>query len=137
MAQWLGVCGLCLVPLGEALKDFILGHEVIHVDLAMLQPLVIDAYFVTDGAQRWSRISAGLTAKMLRMFLSISALGDAALSQEPITRCCRRVIDLVHPRTVARLGLQLERGVEEVDVQGDDAFSLARAFGAAAPLGRP
>ena len=32
IAQWLGVCGLRLVPLGEALKDFILGHEVIHVD---------------------------------------------------------------------------------------------------------
>ena len=32
MAQWLGVCGLRLAPLGAALKEFVLGHEVIHVD---------------------------------------------------------------------------------------------------------
>ena len=32
MAQWLGICGVRLAPLGAALKDFVLGHEVIHVD---------------------------------------------------------------------------------------------------------
>ena len=32
MAQWLGICGLRLAPLGAALKEFILGHSVIHVD---------------------------------------------------------------------------------------------------------
>ena len=32
MAQWLGICGLRLAPLGAALQAFILGREVIHVD---------------------------------------------------------------------------------------------------------
>ena len=32
MAQWLGVCGVRLMPLVALLKDYILGHGVIHVD---------------------------------------------------------------------------------------------------------
>jgi transposase len=32
MAQWIGICGVRLMPLAEALKDFILGHEVVHAD---------------------------------------------------------------------------------------------------------
>lgn len=32
MAQWMGICGVRLAPLAEALRDFILGHEVVHVD---------------------------------------------------------------------------------------------------------
>jgi len=42
-------------------------------DLTTLQPQDIDAYFVTYGAQRWSRISAGNIAKMLRVFLRHAA----------------------------------------------------------------
>lgn len=42
-------------------------------DLATLQPSDIDAYFITYGAQRWSRISAGNIAKMLRVFLRHAA----------------------------------------------------------------
>ena len=42
-------------------------------DLATLQPQDIDAYFITYGAQRWSRISAGHIAKMLRVFLRHAA----------------------------------------------------------------
>jgi integrase/recombinase XerD len=42
-------------------------------DLATLQPQDIDAYFVTYGAQRWSRISAGHIAKMLRVFFRHAA----------------------------------------------------------------
>lgn len=32
MAQWIGICGVRLAPLAEALKKFILGHGVIHAD---------------------------------------------------------------------------------------------------------
>ena len=32
MAQWVGVCGVRLLPLAQALKDFILSHDVIHAD---------------------------------------------------------------------------------------------------------
>ena len=41
MAQWLGICGVRLEPLAAALKDFVLGHSVIHVDetpVALLAP---------------------------------------------------------------------------------------------------
>ena len=41
----------------------------------------------------------------------------AVVGQQPITRRRRREVDLVHARAVARLGLQLERGLEEVDIQ--------------------
>lgn len=32
MAQWIGICGVRLTPLANALKDFILGHDVVHAD---------------------------------------------------------------------------------------------------------
>ena len=32
MAQWIGICGVRLAPLAEALKDVILSHSVIHAD---------------------------------------------------------------------------------------------------------
>ena len=32
MAQWIGICGVRLAPLVEALKEFILSHGVIHAD---------------------------------------------------------------------------------------------------------
>lgn len=32
MAQWLGICGVRLAPLGELLRQYILSHSVIHVD---------------------------------------------------------------------------------------------------------
>ena len=46
-------------------------------DLASLEPDDIDAYFVNYGAQRWSRISAGHIAKMLRVFLRHAASAGA------------------------------------------------------------
>lgn len=41
MAQWLGICGVRLEPLAVALKEFILGHDVLHADetpVALLAP---------------------------------------------------------------------------------------------------
>jgi len=32
MAQWAGICGVRLTPLADALKDFIVGHDVVHAD---------------------------------------------------------------------------------------------------------
>lgn len=52
---------------------FLRWCSVIGRDLATLQPQDIDAYFVTYGAQRWSRISAGHIAEMLRVFLRHAA----------------------------------------------------------------
>jgi transposase len=41
MAQWVGICGVRLTPLAEALREFILRHSVIHADetpVALLAP---------------------------------------------------------------------------------------------------
>ena len=41
MAQWIGICGVRLRPLADALKSFIVGHGVIHADetpVALLAP---------------------------------------------------------------------------------------------------
>jgi len=32
MAQWIGVCGVRLKPLAEALQTFVLGHDVVHAN---------------------------------------------------------------------------------------------------------
>jgi transposase len=32
MAQWIGICGVRLTPLADALREFILGHGVVHAD---------------------------------------------------------------------------------------------------------
>ena len=32
MAQWIGICGVRLKPLAEALQAFVLGHAVVHAD---------------------------------------------------------------------------------------------------------
>jgi len=41
MAQWVGTCGVRLAPVASALREFILGHRVIHADetpVALLAP---------------------------------------------------------------------------------------------------
>jgi transposase len=41
MAQWIGICGVRLAPLAQALKAFVLGHAVVHADetpVALLAP---------------------------------------------------------------------------------------------------
>lgn len=42
-------------------------------ELAMLRPEDVDAYLVTFGAQRWSRVSAAYVVRMLRVFLRHAA----------------------------------------------------------------
>lgn len=56
---------------------FLLWCGATGLDLAALQPQDIDAYFVTYGAQRWSRTSAGQIANMLRVFLRHAATTGA------------------------------------------------------------
>ena len=41
MAQWIGICGVRLAPLAQALKQFVLGQRVVHADetpVALLAP---------------------------------------------------------------------------------------------------
>ena len=39
MAQWIGICGVRLAPLAQALKQFILSHAVVHADETPVQLL--------------------------------------------------------------------------------------------------
>ena len=39
MAQWIGICGVRLAPLAQALKQFILSHPVVHADETPVQLL--------------------------------------------------------------------------------------------------
>ena len=53
LAQWVGVCGVQLQPLVDALKDEILSYTVLHADetpVAMLQP----RYKKTHWAYLWA-----------------------------------------------------------------------------------
>lgn len=52
---------------------------------------------------------------------------DAAVGQNPIARCRQRKVDLVHTRTLARLGLELERGLKTLMNSRDDAYGAAKA----------
>jgi site-specific recombinase XerD len=62
-------------------------------DLATLRPEDIDAYFIIYGTQRWSRISAGHIATMLRVFLRHAATRGA---------CSGALADSIHgPRHYA------------------------------------
>ena len=39
MAQWIGICGVRLAPLAAALREFVLGHSVVHADETPVQLL--------------------------------------------------------------------------------------------------
>ena len=52
MAQWVGICGLRLAPLAQALKMFILGHGVIHADETPVS-LLAPGHGKTKKAYAW------------------------------------------------------------------------------------
>ena len=57
-----------------------------------------------------------IEAVELRLQLFLDGWFDAVVRQKPIARRRGLKVDLVHARAVARLGLQLERRLEEVNV---------------------
>ena len=68
----------------------------------------------------------------LQSLLGLSV--DAVVREKPIAWCGRRVVQLLHARAVARLGLEFERRLEEVDVQPRAGVQLRqglRRFGTA------
>ena len=68
------LCQIAILQRGQALEDvFEVGPRIVPVELGRFEPMDVDAYFVTVGTQRWSRISAGHIAKMLRVFLRHAA----------------------------------------------------------------
>lgn len=52
MAQWIGICGVRLSPLADALRNFILGQDVIHADETPM-PLLAPGRGKTKRAYVW------------------------------------------------------------------------------------
>jgi hypothetical protein len=50
MAQWVGVCGVQLQPLVDALREVVLTHNVVHADETPVQVLVPGAWCLVPGA---------------------------------------------------------------------------------------
>lgn len=103
-------------------------------DLKSLEPEDIDAYFVTYGAQRWSRISAGHIARMLRVFFKHAAsTGACSKSLAGSILCHRRYRFETLPyalgwHDVQRL-INTAKGGTEVDVRDRAILLLLAIYG--------
>ena len=103
-------------------------------DLKSLEPEDIDAYFVTYGAQRWSRISAGHIARMLRVFFKHAAsTGACSKSLAGSILCHRRYRFETLPyalgwHDVQRL-INTATGGTEVDVRDRAILLLLAIYG--------
>jgi transposase len=67
MAQWIGICGVRLAPLAEALKDFILSHSVIHADETPVS-LLAPGKGKTKKAYVWVYRTTNFVAKRAVLF---------------------------------------------------------------------
>jgi transposase len=78
MAQWLGICGVRLAPLAAALKEFILGHDVVHVDetpVALLAP----GHGKTKKAYVWVYRTTNFVARRAVLYdFTLSRAGEHA-----------------------------------------------------------
>jgi len=78
MAQWHGICGVRLTPLAEALKDFILGHEVVHADETPIK-LLAPGKGKTSRAYVWVYRTTNFVAQRAVLYdFSTSRGGDNA-----------------------------------------------------------
>ena len=67
MAQWIGICGVRLAPLAEALREFILGHDVIHVDETPVS-LLAPGHGKTKRAYVWVYRTTNFAARRAVLF---------------------------------------------------------------------
>ena len=67
MAQWIGICGVRLTPLAEALKKFILGHAVVHADETPVQ-LLAPGHGKTKKAYVWVYRTTNFVAQRAVLF---------------------------------------------------------------------
>jgi transposase len=78
MAQWSGICGVRLTPLAEALKDFILGHGVVHADETPVK-LLAPGKGKTSRAYVWVYRTTNFVAQRAVLYdFSTSRGGDNA-----------------------------------------------------------
>lgn len=103
-------------------------------DLKSLEPEDIDAYFVSYGAQRWSRISAGHIARMLRVFFKHAAsTGACSKSLAGSILCHRRYRFETLPYALGWSDVQrlinTAKGGTEVDVRDRAILLLLAIYG--------
>ena len=67
MAQWIGICGVRLAPLAQALKQFILGHAVVHADETPVQ-LLAPGRGKTKRAYVWVYRTTNFVARRAVLF---------------------------------------------------------------------
>ena len=67
MAQWIGICGVRLAPLAEALKDYILGQRVIHADETPVS-LLAPGHGKTKRAYVWVYRTTNFVAERAVLF---------------------------------------------------------------------
>ena len=67
MAQWIGICGVRLAPLVDALRDFVLGHDVLHADETPV-PLLAPGKGKTKKAYMWVYRTTNFAAQRAVLF---------------------------------------------------------------------
>ena len=78
MAQWIGICGLRLAPLAQALREFIIGHGVVHADETPVS-LLAPGKGKTKRAYVWVYRTTNFAARRAVLFdFSVSRGGDNA-----------------------------------------------------------
>ena len=77
LGEWMrderGFSSSTVVQWRSKIRDFLLWYERNGRPFCALEPIDVDAYFVTEGARRWSRVSTSGIAAALRVFLRYMA----------------------------------------------------------------
>ncbi|WP_422823707.1 IS66 family transposase [Variovorax rhizosphaerae] len=81
MGQWIGICGVRLAPLVDALKDFILGHDVVHADETPVPLLAPDR-------GKMKKASCGCTARRTSWRSARCCLTSATAARASIRGAC-------------------------------------------------
>ena len=76
MAQWVGICGLRLAPLAQALREYILTHSVVHADETPVK-LLVPGRGKTKNAYVWVYRTTDFVTKRAVLFdFALSRSGE-------------------------------------------------------------
>ena len=73
-----GFSSSTVVQWRSKIRDFLQWYERNDRPFGALEPIDVDAYFVTEGARRWSRVSTSGIAAALRVFCDIWRIAASA-----------------------------------------------------------
>jgi site-specific recombinase XerD len=66
-----GFSSSTIVQWRSKIRDFLQWYERNGRPFCALEPIDVDAYFVTEGARRWSRVSTSGIAAAIRVFFCV------------------------------------------------------------------